>query len=32
MAGSAFSRVQDVSADVGWREVLRIAPQWLVTA
>jgi GNAT superfamily N-acetyltransferase len=23
-------RVRDVSADVGWREVLRIAPRWLV--
>jgi GNAT superfamily N-acetyltransferase len=27
---ATLHRVQDVSADVGWREVLRIAPGWLV--
>jgi GNAT superfamily N-acetyltransferase len=30
MARSAFRRLRDVSADVGWRELLRIGPQWLV--
>jgi GNAT superfamily N-acetyltransferase len=30
MGVSVFGRVQDVSADVGWRDVLVIAPQWLV--
>jgi GNAT superfamily N-acetyltransferase len=27
---TVFRRVQDVSVDVGWGEVLRVAPQWLV--
>jgi GNAT superfamily N-acetyltransferase len=27
---AALRRAQDVSADIGWRGVLRIAPQWLV--
>jgi len=30
VAFSTLHRIQDVSADVGWREVLRIAPEWLV--
>jgi hypothetical protein len=30
MASSTLRRVRDVSADIGWREFLRIAPQWLV--
>ena len=30
MIRPGFRRVQDVSADVGWGEVLRIAPQWLL--
>ncbi len=30
MASATFRRVQDVSMDIGWGEVLRIAPLWLV--
>ena len=30
MALSTLHRIKDVSADVGWGEILRIAPQWLV--
>jgi hypothetical protein len=30
MTGSVLSRVQDLSTDMGWRGVLRIAPRWLV--
>jgi GNAT superfamily N-acetyltransferase len=30
MTASTLRRVQDVSADIGWRGLLRIAPQWLV--
>src|SRR5262249_43934548 len=30
VAFSSLHRVQDVSADVGWCQALRIAPEWLV--
>ena len=30
MAQSTLRRVRDLSADIGWREFLKIAPQWLV--